>query len=311
MTENNSHKHNPQNMVGHALLELHSTPSSIIHERLMCLSKEERKITAELIEYLAQVDMRRIYLELGFQSLFDYVTRGLGYSEGSAMRRINAARMLKTVSEDTKEIQFKIESGSIKLTQLSETYQKIKVYEKEHKTKLTKEHKSEIIQVLQNKTNKETEKVLAEMFQLKAIERTEIRTKHNERVEIRFSLSKEEYELIENIKQRLSHSVPSNDIKDLILYLCHKTRKNMDRAESTTTVAVKPMSKASIAKLKSKSDHQCSHVHRFTKKRCDSKSFLEIDHVTPKAWGGANASGNLRVLCREHNQYEALQRRLL
>jgi len=37
---------------------------------------------------------RKLHLELGFSTLFDYCRRELGYSEGSAWRRINAARCL-------------------------------------------------------------------------------------------------------------------------------------------------------------------------------------------------------------------------
>ena len=48
-----------------------------------------------LIEFLAEADSRRLFAERGYSSLLDYVTKCLGYSEGSAYRRINAARLLK------------------------------------------------------------------------------------------------------------------------------------------------------------------------------------------------------------------------
>ena len=36
---------------------------------------------------------RRNYLRRGFSSLFDYVARGLGYSDAAAWRRINAMKL--------------------------------------------------------------------------------------------------------------------------------------------------------------------------------------------------------------------------
>jgi len=39
--------------------------------------------------------------------------------------------------------------------------------------------------------------------------------------------------------------------------------------------------------------------------RCESTSYLEIDHVRPVALGGTSTLDNLRLLCRAHNQLEA------
>ncbi len=45
-----------------------------------------------------------------------------------------------------------------------------------------------------------------------------------------------------------------------------------------------------------------------TGRRCESRSGLEIDHVRPVSLGGTNEAGNLRLLCRAHNQLEAERR---
>lgn len=36
--------------------------------------------------------------------------------------------------------------------------------------------------------------------------------------------------------------------------------------------------------------------------RCPARSWLEVDHISPRARGGSNHETNLRVLCRAHNQ---------
>jgi hypothetical protein len=52
----------------------------------------ERRATADLLALLAEVDRRRIYLGLGYSSLFMYCTRALHLSEPAAYMRITAAR---------------------------------------------------------------------------------------------------------------------------------------------------------------------------------------------------------------------------
>jgi hypothetical protein len=41
--------------------------------------------------------------------------------------------------------------------------------------------------------------------------------------------------------------------------------------------------------------------------RCSATTWLELDHVTPRAVDGSNELGNLRVRCRAHNQLYAEQ----
>ncbi len=51
---------------------------------------------------------------------------------------------------------------------------------------------------------------------------------------------------------------------------------------------------------------QCSFVSK-AGVRCDARSFLEIDHVHPKALGGGDSASNTRVLCVTHNRLAAEQ----
>ena len=42
---------------------------------------------------MLEIEARRVYLSRGFSSLFDYVKRGLGYSDAATWRRINAMKL--------------------------------------------------------------------------------------------------------------------------------------------------------------------------------------------------------------------------
>src|SRR5262245_35551205 len=57
----------------------------------------ERQSTAELLALLAEVDLRRLYLGLGYSSLFTYCTQALHLSESAAYARITAARASRSL----------------------------------------------------------------------------------------------------------------------------------------------------------------------------------------------------------------------
>src|SRR3954466_9860884 len=54
------------------------------------------QITAEFLAYLAELDQRQLFLELGYPSLFDYCVKALGLCESTAGRHIAAARVCRS-----------------------------------------------------------------------------------------------------------------------------------------------------------------------------------------------------------------------
>ena len=57
------------------------------------LVRHERHLQGAIIDHLAEINARGLYLERGFSSLFDYAVRELGYSDAAAARRIGAMRL--------------------------------------------------------------------------------------------------------------------------------------------------------------------------------------------------------------------------
>ncbi len=76
--------------------------------RLACL---DRQIQVFVIDHLLEIDARKLYLSRGFSGLFDYVARGLGYSDAAAWRRINAMKLCAHV-EGARE---RLRDGSLTL----------------------------------------------------------------------------------------------------------------------------------------------------------------------------------------------------
>ena len=57
------------------------------------LVRHERHLQGAVIDHLAEIGTRGLYLQRGFSSLFDYAVRELGYSDAAAARRIGAMRL--------------------------------------------------------------------------------------------------------------------------------------------------------------------------------------------------------------------------
>lgn len=86
-----------------------------LDQRIKSLVAKERELLHEILLTIKEIDQRRLYLEYGFANLFLYLVEGVGYSAGSAQRRIDAARLLSEVPT----LGEKIQSGEVKLHQVS------------------------------------------------------------------------------------------------------------------------------------------------------------------------------------------------
>lgn len=95
-------------------VDLSKISNEEILSRLDRLAKSERKITHLVLWHILEVESRKLYLKLNYDSLYRYLTQHLGYSESAAYDRMQAARLLKKAPG----IAEKIEDGSLNLTQL-------------------------------------------------------------------------------------------------------------------------------------------------------------------------------------------------
>jgi 5-methylcytosine-specific restriction endonuclease McrA len=68
-------------------------------DALSALLRRENDLLSDTLAHLAELDDRRLYLELGFASMFAYCTDALGLCKSSAYRRIAAARLCRRFPE--------------------------------------------------------------------------------------------------------------------------------------------------------------------------------------------------------------------
>lgn len=67
-------------------------PGARLLARVQELVRRDNVIEADLLVHLGEVDARRLYLEEGCSSMFDWSQRVLHFAEGVAYKRIQAAR---------------------------------------------------------------------------------------------------------------------------------------------------------------------------------------------------------------------------
>lgn len=63
------------------------------------IARDEQRMTVQLLHHIGEVDRRKLYLNEGYPSLFDYCARCLRYSSSGAGRRIQAARCMRRFPE--------------------------------------------------------------------------------------------------------------------------------------------------------------------------------------------------------------------
>ncbi len=67
--------------------------------RMSLATRGERAMTIKILHHLNEIERRKLYLDQGCSSLFDYCTRRLKYSSSAAARRIHSARCIKRHSD--------------------------------------------------------------------------------------------------------------------------------------------------------------------------------------------------------------------
>ena len=76
----------------HSELALHSIPDDELLRRLHELAAQSRRVEADLVAHIGEVDERRLYARSAFPSMFVYCMQALHLSEAEAYRRITVAR---------------------------------------------------------------------------------------------------------------------------------------------------------------------------------------------------------------------------
>jgi len=295
------------------------------------LVKSERKITHTILNHINEIESRRLYAELGYDSMFKYLTQRCGYGEDSAYRRLQAARVLKK----NPEIALKLEQGSLNLTQLTQV-QKCLKQERKVGVIFRPVQTLQILEQIENKSSFETKKVLAVEFNQPIQTHEVVKPQRDESVRLEIAFTPEQMKTLNQVKDLLSHSLPEGSWAEIIVHLAEKhIKKTLGKNQETDNQAPEESAKPSSVKINEpsakstqsflakrkrrpikitlrrkllqKARHCCEFFDPKTNTQCQSHYQLQIDHRIPLACGGTDTEANLRVLCRTHNLLAAKQ----
>jgi hypothetical protein len=284
---------------------------------------EERKLNLDILHNLKEIELRKLHLELGFSSLFEYTVQSLGYSEDAAYRRISAMRLIKSLPQ----IEEKIASGSLSLTSACKIQSFFRQEEKQSKaaqvkSKLsTPDQKLTWIKSLENKSTRDVEKEILKLNPM-AIPQEKVRTLSEDKTEIKIIIDEELKTQLDQLKHLLSHRLisqinPNITYQELIKYLVKMGLDKLDPARKTAkslgapkVETQTPLKKKISRYIPSTIKHEvylrdkgcCSFRTQKTHQKCNSKHLLQYDHIQPMAFGGETTPNNLRLLCANHHK---------
>ena len=299
-------------------LNVFSIKDAEVVPRLVRLVRAERKVMHLVLRYIHEVDSRRLFLQFGYSSIYKFLVEHLGYSEDCAYDRMQGARLVGK----NPELHIKLEDGSLKLSQLVKVSVALN-HERKRGKSVTNEVTSKIFDKIQNKTLFETCMVIASELD-QAIQQTQIvKPQKDESVRIGLTLTSKQFEGLKEVQNRISHTVPGNDIAGVIEYLVsaflkksegkrHPEKKPSKVPPTTLTQRFGQFRKSrrylSVKvrrTLLKNAGYQCTYIHENTGRQCECKYQLQIDHRVPLGKGGHDGVENLRVLCGVHNRLEA------
>lgn len=181
--------------------------------RLPKLVRYERKVMAVILEHIAEVDRCRLFFAWGHASLYDYLTKEIGYSESAAYRRMQAARALRQVPE----IKTAVENGTLNLSQIAMAQASIRSEEKCTGNKIAPTQRKEIFEAIQSKNTRETQVELdtrlPEHDTLPVVKEKFLR---DESVDLHLRIPKDLFAELEKVKSLYSHMIPDGDWRKVL-----------------------------------------------------------------------------------------------
>lgn len=282
-----------------------------IHQKALEIAARFRKAEADLISILQEVESSRVFLKLGFTSLFNYCVGALGLSESVTANFVTVARKAREVPV----LQAAIQNGSLSVSKA----RKIAPV-------LTRANQAEWIERAQALSSRKLEAEVARVAPREAVPER-MKPIAEDRIELRLGISKSTQEKLRRVQdlesQRTASAVrleetlgalldlyleAKDPVKkaDRVLKKMAQTQKNSnDDAPACVPGHVtgnRPHLPAQIRhEVTLRDDGRCTQLSK-EGIRCDNRRWLDIHHVKPKSLGGTDTVANLVTLCSAHHK---------
>ena len=191
-------------------------------KKLETLAKVERRISVKILRCLIEVEKKRIHLDIGYSSLFVFLTKHLKYSDGSAYRRIEAMKILR----DVPDLGHRITVGAMSVTTAAEISRIVKT----QKIKDV-EAKQNLVEQFSWKNKREVEKEIARIAPCEA-RQEKLREINPEESSLELTVSRELREKLEKLKALLSHKNPSLKMSGVLEIISDIALKQLEKRTS-------------------------------------------------------------------------------
>lgn len=302
------------------------------------LAANARASTAELVAALAVFDTRRLYLGLGYSSLFTYCTLALRLTEGEAFNRIEAARAVRRFPDLLPHLF----SGALSLTAVRLLA-----------PHLTPENRDSVVRDAVFKSTREIERLVAHLrpqppvpstvrklpevqappppvtatnsapasvpvatgpLPEPASRRPLVKPLSADSYRLQITMSVATHDKLRKAQALMRHRVPSGDpaaifdrALDALLREVEKERcaaATRPRSGDTREPATRHIPAAVTRAVWTRDESRCA-FRAADGRRCDEVNFLELHHVRAYARGGKATVDNIELRCRAHNVFEA------
>jgi len=305
-----------------------------LETRLKDLVQKERTLLHVILEHIKEVERRELYLAKAYSSMYAYLVQEMKYSGSAALRRLEAARLLKDVPSLSQEIQ----AGNVNLSQIGELSRALKDKERREQRKVSSEKKAELIAKISQKSLPESQQILSEALEIPLKKTDTQKVQRDASVRLELTLTKAQHEVLLKCKESLIPALKQQHqeiswgsvLEVLATQYLKKKPGSLEKKKPEKNISKKPTSvepattdavtecntKGSSPKtltprlrreLLTKTPHGCEFTDSRTGKRCGSTFCLQVDHRKPRWAGGTNDKTNLQVLCAAHNAYKYRQ----
>jgi len=296
-------------------------------QSLTSLCGQGRAVLTRLLAHLVEVEERRLHLEAACPSMFQFCVRRLGMSEDEACRRIQAARLARRFPD----LLVRIERGELTLSTIALLHEA-----------LTEATYEELVEAAAGKTKAEVQALLAKRSPMPdvpaaitaipaqpaipalgvaavpapaAASGPQLAPLSETRHKVQFTASDELRKKLERAQDLMRHANAEGDLAvvveravDLLLERLEKQRlgKTSRPRPSRERSEAARVSRATRRAVFERDGERCTFADA-EGHRCPATTWLELDHVIPRARGGTNEPRDLRVRCRAHNALYAEQ----
>ncbi len=302
-------------------------------ESLKSLCAQGRAVLARLLAHLVEVEERRLHLEAACPSMFQFCVRRLGMSEDEACRRIHIARLARRFPD----LLVRIERGDLTLSTIALLHDALTEATYEELVESASGKTKAEVQALLAKRSPIPDVPATITIPLQppiptlgveavaapaAARGWQVAPLSETRHKVQFTASDELRKKLERAQDLMRHANAEGDLAvvveravDLLLEKLEKQRlgrtlrprpshTQSDRCGSPCRPHAARVSQATRRAVFGRDGERCTFTDA-EGHRCPASTWLELDHVIPRARGGTNELGNLRVRCRAHNALHA------